>query len=257
MNFMGQNQNFRKIPVRLKKEPLLEAIFEILFTDAKQSVAELLPGLIFKAMPKKYPETVRLPAADIPARILENDPNLKFVPKIRLQNQNQAVQIGEHVVSLSCRRPYSGWTVFSKDIQELILAIRETDLIRTPERFSLKYIDLIALDPPRGLECLNLELRMGEYPLAKKPVQIRTEIEEDDLAHILQIVSPAVASVPGEEQKAKGILIDIDSIWNPKEKNPWEAIESRLDDIHSSCKQMFFNLLTQRTIDLLEPEYGE
>jgi len=90
---MNNERPSPKIPIRLKKEPLLEAIFEIRFTGAKQSVAELLPGLIFKAMPEKYPETVRLPAADIPARILENDPNLKFVPKIRLQNQNQAIQL--------------------------------------------------------------------------------------------------------------------------------------------------------------------
>ncbi|MFP4307980.1 MAG: TIGR04255 family protein [Desulfococcaceae bacterium] len=254
---MNNERPSPKIPIRLKKEPLLEAIFEIRFTGAKQSVAELLPGLIFKAMPEKYPETVRLPAADIPARILENDPNLKFVPKIRLQNQNQAIQIGEHVVSISCRRPYSGWAVFSKDIRNLIFAIRETKLIRAPERFSLKYIDLIALNPPRGLKCLNIDLRIGEYALAQKPVQIRTEIEEADLTHILQIVSPAIASLPGEEKQTKGILIDIDSIWNPDEKNPWEGIESRLDDIHSSCKQMFFSLLTQRTIDLLAPEYGE
>lgn len=97
-----------KIPIRLKKEPLLEAVWEIRFSWTKPFVADLLPGLLFKALPKKYNNTVRLPAADIPAPIVERDPNLRYVPKIRLENGNQSIQVGEHVASLSCRRLYSG-----------------------------------------------------------------------------------------------------------------------------------------------------
>ncbi|HAF49802.1 MAG TPA: hypothetical protein DCL04_01655, partial [Synergistaceae bacterium] len=51
--------------------------------------------------------------------MVEHDPNLRYAPKIRLENDNQVVQIGEHVISLNCRRPYSGWTQFSADIREL------------------------------------------------------------------------------------------------------------------------------------------
>jgi hypothetical protein len=103
-----------KIPVSLKKEPLLEAIWEIRFSSDKPSVAELLPGMLFSSnsLPQKYGNIVRLPAADIPAAITEQDQSLRYVPKIRLENGNQAVQIGEHVVSLNCRRPYSGWSIF-------------------------------------------------------------------------------------------------------------------------------------------------
>ena len=43
-----------KIPVSLKKEPLLEAIWEIRFSAAKSSIADLLPGMLFKALPGRY-----------------------------------------------------------------------------------------------------------------------------------------------------------------------------------------------------------
>ncbi len=88
----------KRIPVRLKREPLLEAVWEVRFTSAKRSVVELLPGLIYKALGSNYPNAVRLPAADIPSVVVEQDPSLRFVPKIRLEGNNHAVQIGDHVV---------------------------------------------------------------------------------------------------------------------------------------------------------------
>lgn len=245
-----------RIPVRLKKEPLLEAIWEIRFSGAKPSIADLLPGMLFKALPGRYSNIVRLPASDIPAPIVAQDPNLRYVPKIRLENGNQAIQIGEHVVSLSCRRPYSGWTRFSIDIRELAKAVQDTGLVETLERFSLKYIDLIELAQPLGLRCLNLDLMLGTHEISTKPVQLRTELKEKDLIHIVQVVSPAEVTLPGMEGRLKGVLVDIDTIKPLSEQEAWKSLDERLDDAHTACKQMFFSLLKPETVDELEPEYG-
>ena len=245
-----------KIPVRLKKEPLLEAVWEIRFSGTKSSLADLLPGMLFKAFPGKYGNIVRLPAADIPAPIVEHDKNLRYAPKIRLENGNQAVQIGEHVVSLSCRRPYSGWGRFSDDIRDLVKAVQDTGLIEKLERFSLKYIDLIMLEQPFGLGCLNLSLKLGTHEISTKPVQLRTEIKESDLMHIVQIVSPAEVSLPGVQGRLKGVLLDIDTIKHLDEKESWENLDGRLDDVHMACKKMFFSLMKPETVEKLEPEYA-
>ena len=246
-----------KIPVRLKKEPLIEAVWEIRFLDAKPSVAELLPGLVFNALPDKYPNIIRLPSADIPAPIIEQTSKFRYLPKIRLEGKNQAVQIGEHMVSLSCRRPYSGWKTFSEDIRRLMEVVRDTGLIYGLERFSLKYIDLIELDDPPSLSCLDLKLKMGGYEIDTRPLQLRTEIKECDLIHIIQVVSPAEASIPGESSRVRGVLLDIDSIRPMKENESWPDVDSHIDDVHLSSKKMFFGLLTSETIDNLEPEYKE
>lgn len=246
-----------KMPTRLKKEPLIEAVWEIRFTSAKPSVSDLLPGVVFKALPDKYSNIVRLPSADIPALLVEHDPKFRYVPKIRLEGRNQAVQIGERVVSLSCRRPYSGWKTFSDDIRTVIKIVRDTGLIDRLERFSLKYIDLIELDQLPSLSCLNLELKMGGYEINTRPVQLRTEIKEGDLIHIIQIVSSAEASIPGESGRVSGVLLDIDSIRPMKENESWSDVDNNLDDVHLSSKKMFFDLLTPETTDNLEPEYEE
>lgn len=244
-----------KIPVRLKKEPLLEAVWEIRFFGAKSSVADLLPGMLFKALPGRYGNIVRLPAADIPAAIVERDPNLRYMPRIRLENDNQAVQVGEHIVSLNCRRPYSGWNKFASDIRDLAKVVRDTGLIDRLERFSLKYVNLFELDRPLGLGCLNLDLRLGKYEIGTRPVHFRTEIKEDDSTHIIQIASPAEAALPGVQERLKGVLLDIDTIKNLEEDESWSDLDSWLDDVHTACKRMFFSLLKPETVDRLEPEY--
>lgn len=246
-----------RIPVRLKKEPLLEAIWEIRFSGGKSPVADLLPGILFKSFPGKYDTAAKLPTADIPTPVVEHDPNLRYAPKIRLEEGNQAVQIGDRVVSLSCRRPYSGWDRFSNNIRKLAKAVQETGLVERLERFSLKYVDLIELEKPVGLAHLNLELKMGEYELAAKPVHLRTRIMENDLIHIIQIISPAEMSLPGVEGRLKGVLVDIDSIKLMTDDESWDALYRRLDDVHASCKKMFFSILKSETVNSLEPEYEE
>lgn len=247
----------RKDPIRLNKEPLIEAVWEIRFISEKPSFADLLPGLIFKELPNKYPNIVRLPAADFPAPILEQDPNLKYAPKIRMEDANHSVQIGEHVVSLSCSRPYSGWEKFSTDIRTLIDVVSNTKLIARLERCSLKYIDLIDLSETPSLKCLNVKLKLGAQDIDIQPLQLRTEIKENGLTHTIQIVSPAEVTLPGESKRLRGVIVDIDTIKFIKESESWDKVNDFLDLAHSASKSIFFNILKAETIEKLKPEYEE
>ncbi len=245
----------KKIPVNLKKEPLLEAVWEIRFNSEKSSIAELIPGLLFNSLNEQYTNIIRLPTADIPARIVEHDPNLRYVPKIRLDGGNRAVQIGEHVVSLSCRRPYSGWKAFATDIRALIGLLRDFKLIDKLERFSLKYIDLIELNHPPNIRCLNLELKLGENEINIQPVNLRTEFEVGSFIHIVQIQSPAEVTLLNLADKLTGVLVSTDTIYMMKENEFWDDIEIHLDAAHSASHKFFFSLLSVDSLEKLEPEY--
>lgn len=245
-----------RIPLRLRKEPLLEAIWEIRFSGRNSSVADLLPGMLFKSFPDKYTKATKLPAADMPAPLIECDPSALYAPQIQLAGAaNQAIQIGDRALSLSCRRPYSGWNRFAADIVEIANAVQETGLVDRLERFSLKYIDLIELEKPEGLALLDLDLKMGGHQLASKPVQLRTEIYEKDLIHIIQIISPAQVGLPGTDERLKGVLVDIDTIKFITEDASWGVLYQKLDDVHASCKRMFFSMLKPETIESLEPVF--
>jgi uncharacterized protein (TIGR04255 family) len=86
---------------------------------------------------------------------------------------------------------------------------------------------------------------------------LRTEIKEDDLIHIIQIISPAEVSLPRQSERNIGVLLDIDTIKPLKGDESWLDIDESIDRVHQSCKTVFFGLLTKDTITKLEPEYKD
>jgi uncharacterized protein (TIGR04255 family) len=244
----------KPVPKRLRKEPLLEALWEIRFTSDRESVAELLPGLIFKALAAEFPRIERLPAASLPSAIVLQDANLRYVPTVRLEGSPYSIQIGEHVISLSCRRQYTGWGNFEPKIMELAEILRQTSLITRPERFSLKYIDVIPLPESPSLEPLRVVMKLGVHELTSRPVQLRTELREDGFLHIIQILSSAQAVLPTGE-RFDGLLLDIDTISQRGPGEFWSDFSPLLNRAHQLNKNLFFQLLTDETIDQLEPEY--
>jgi uncharacterized protein (TIGR04255 family) len=171
-----------------------------------------------------------------------------------LESDPFSVQIGERVVSLNCRRPYAGWPEFSRRIAALATALEETGLLTKPERFSLKYIDLIELEEPPSLSYLNVATEVGGHDLGKRPVHIRTEIEEDGLVHVLQIASPAEVRL-GRGEAHKGVLVDIDSIQKADPEDFWTTLSERVDKAHALSKELFFSLLSDNALKQLQPEY--
>jgi len=244
----------KSVPKRLRKEPLLEAVWEIRFTSDRESVAELLPGLIYKALEIEFSKIERLPAANLPSAIVLQDEKLRYVPTVRLEGNPYSIQIGERVISLSCRRPYTGWVNFEPKIMELAGILKETSLITRPERFSLKYIDIINLSGSPSLSPLRVVMKLGAHELISNPVQLRTELREDGFIHIIQILSSAQA-VLSTGERFEGLLIDIDTICQREPDEFWSDFQPLLNRAHLLNKILFFHLLTDETIRQLEPEY--
>ena len=75
-----------KLPVRLAKEPLLEAIWQLRFQSEQQVVSEILTGTIFQSLRSDFNSTERLPFGSIslPKDLTDRQPNLLYAPSIRL-----------------------------------------------------------------------------------------------------------------------------------------------------------------------------
>jgi uncharacterized protein (TIGR04255 family) len=241
------------IPKKLRKEPLIEAVCELRFTSDKDSISDLLPGLIFQKLSERFPKIEKLPASNLPAFVLKSDPNLRYTPTIKLTGEPYSIMIGEHVFSLSCSRPYVGWDKFSLIIVELLTLIRETSLINHPERISIKYIDILPDTEKLTLESLNIDLQIGGNRITTAAVQLNTEINAAEYTHIIQIASPAKATL-NNGQSFDGILISIDTMSQTIPDNFWLNLKDFIDRAHAINKSMFFSLLKDETIKLLEPE---
>ena len=242
------------IPKRLGKEPLIEALWEIRFTSEDGSVGEILPGLLYQKLRDRYPKLERLPAADIPRPIAEADPSLRYQATVRLHAPPFAVQIGAHAVSVTCAKPYSGWDAFHERIMDVATTLKATGLASKPERFSLKYVNLLDLDPPPSLALLNVELNVGGRSVEREPVHVRTELRDAECIHIIQIAAPVQAAV-GQAKPVTGVLIDLDTVVVLDPGSFWENLQPRLLAARTQSKKLFFRLLTEATLARLEPEY--
>lgn len=249
-----ENANKDILPIRLKEEPVVEAVWEVRIKSVKGALAEVLSGILFNAFKDNAPEIVRLPTADIPSPIIDKVPNFRYFPKVRLEAGNKFIQIGDRVVSVSCRRPYPGWNDFSKYIRRVIHIVSGVGMIECLERFSLKYMDMIQLDRFPGLRCLDVDLRVDGYEMDDRPVLIRTEISENKFVHVLQVVSSAEIKI--HKEVLRGVLVDIDTIRSMREDEGWSVIERELDEIHLASKKMFFSILRSDALQYLGPEYG-
>lgn len=245
------------MPVRLAKEPIIEAIWEIRFESRAPSAGDVLPGLVYNELRDKYPQVVRLPGADIPHPVAVKEPAFRYMPRIGMHANNQAILLGERVAALSVRRPYPGWSSFSRDIRSLLQVLKGTDLIDTIERFSLKYVDVIDLGPEPTLEWLNMTLRLGTHEIGAEPAQVRAEIDDGNLTHRVQAISPAEVAFGDGGEGLRGVLLEIDSVRILRQGESWSVVEDELDTVHTACKRMFFSLLTAETLNLLEPVYEE
>lgn len=243
------------LPTRLKKEPLIEAIWQAQF-EGEQGIGDVLPGILFTELKKDHSalQLRRLPSADIPAPLAQMDPNLRFAPKMLMEEPGGSFiwQMGDRVITLNCRKPYVGWGRFKDAVVALTQIVEGSGLIPNPQRHSLRYIDLLRDELATDLAPLRLALKLGDHQI-KDRLQMRLEIPDAECLHVVQIATAAQANLAGEQMT--GSIIDLETLPANAPGN-WDSLRAQLDLLHKHSKSLFFRqILTEETIQKLEPEY--
>ncbi len=255
LSLAWQGKNQMKLPLKLGKEPLIEAIFEIRFT-ATLPVSSILPGLMFQGLQgEKLIE--RLPASELPQQLRNIDPNLRYAPLIRIRWQSFTILISDQSVGLACTIPYPGWGAFKPAILKIVEIVGLAGVIESVERFSLKYTDILPLELGDLDSLVEFDLKIGPYDAAGKNVQIRAEIPKDGLIHLVQLASSGTAKM-ADGTTREGVALDIDTValvGNAEFSDFFETLAERVEFGHLENKAMFFACLKQKAIDKLEPVY--
>ena len=247
-----------RIPKRLKKEPLIEAIWQLqLEPVAGTPIGDLLPGILFTALRREHPnlQLQRLPSADIPAQMAQIDPNLRHMAKYRMEDPDSSFmfQVGDRIITLNCRRPYAGWTNFKAKILSLVEIVKGSLLVPTPLRHSLRYIDFLTLEPAPSVSSLQLSLKLGAFDIHARPMQTRVELLDGTCIHVVQIATPAQVGLP--EGMKEGSIVDLET-FSTESLVDWNVIATQIDYMHERSKALFFeNILTKQAIEQMEPEY--
>lgn len=249
-----------RIPKRLKKEPLIEAIWQVQLEPApEQALGDVLPGVLFSALRSRQPglQIRRLPVADIPAPVAALDPNLRFAAKYRIEAPPwpYLFHIGNRVITINCRRPYLGWDDFKVKILELIDVLESSGFVPAPNRHSLRYIDLLQLDTLPGLAGLRVGLTVGDHQIIQDPLQMRVEVADGDCIHVLQVATGAQVRL--NDMELQGTLIDQETLAVLPEPS-WDRTREGLEALHEASKRLFFcQILSESAVALMEPDYEE
>ncbi len=243
------------LPKRLRKEPIIEAIWQAQF-ESSQGIGDVLPGILFTELRKSHPglQLRRLPSADIPAAIAQVDPNLRFMPKMLMEEPGGSFiwQVGDRVITLNCRRPYVGWARFKDAAVALSRIVESSGLIAQPQRHSLRYIDLLTEELADDLSVLRVAMNVGDLSIRNR-VQMRVEIPDADCLHVVQIATGAQVNLSGSQ--ITGTVVDMET--SPANSTgDWSAVRAQLDVLHDLSKALFFRqILTVETVLKLDPEY--
>ena len=245
-----------RLPTKLGKEPLIDAIFELRFSSSAPA-SVVFPGFLFNELSgdKKIEQ---LPIAQLPKPVRDADPNLRFAPLSRLDWGNYFVNIGDYSVSVSCKYPYPGWAYFRAAITRTMEVLAKTKIVERIERYSMKYVDLIpATDDQHKISLLNFDVSIAGHKLEKEPFQLRIEVPRVGFTHAVQLVSSAQATLHNGKVM-EGMIVDVDTFAD-QGGVPIQAVldgfDEKLDLIHAANKEMFFDCLTPEAIESLEPNY--
>lgn len=247
----------KKLPKKLGKEPLIDAIFEIRFSS-DDPVSEIIPGFLFSRLAGNK-KIESLPVAQIPRDLREANPNLKFAPTTRLHWDNFTINVSNFGVSVGCNYPYQGWQKFKSAIVEVVSCLGDINIFNSIDRYSMKYVDLIPSDDIRHqISLVNMNISVADHKIESEGFLLRVEIAKDSFVHIIQIMPAASAKlIDGTDRK--GIIIDVDTIHDIDHQTIpnviGEDFQARLDLIHNANKKMFFDCLKSETIENLEPVY--
>lgn len=241
-----------KLPVSLGKSPIIDALIEIRFITSLFKNAVF--GVIYNEIRSDYPgAVVQLPILQIPEQIRDQDPNLKFKPTYRIENEKYVIQIGSDVLSIGCKVPYVGWDEFYNHSKLIINRLITKNIIGTVTRLGVRYINFF--DNNEMLNNCNISLSISNYDFSN--TLIRSEIKKDGFVSTLQFSDNARYKPNPILAEKVGSLIDIDTSKQYYDASFQQNIDSELLGAHKCEKELFFSLLKDHFISSLNPIYNE
>lgn len=248
----------QRLPITLKHEPLIDAVFEVRLNNNKPPLADILPGILYHELEPKPVSIKRLPAAEIPQPIRADNPDLQSQPVLRLEWDRYSIAVGDRNIVIGCILPYPKWPNFKNTILELTERIAKIEIQGTVERYSVKYINLIkAPSFSEQISKIKMAIKLGPVEANDNAVSLQVHQKEGDVIHILNAIIGAEVKL-SDDTRVSGAIVDIDSIHNiniPDFRTFAASLEPGLEQLRQKNKEIFFGCLTNATIEEMEPAY--
>jgi len=242
-----------RLPLELKHDIIFEAVFELRFEPNIPNGAVF--GVIYPIIMEKFPNLnhISLPILDLPDAVRNSDPQFKYQPLNRLQGEGLSIGIGPRVICFSVLKPYIGWNKWKPIILDILIKVSDKKVIKYAEKTGLRYLNFINQDV---FSLINVEVKVINNTIKPVATTVRTEIQEGEYIKALQIANNASMNENGQIRHGSLIDIDITRMKNLQNNDFKFNLETILDKSHSLAKQLFFDILRDNFLKMLEPVYG-
>jgi uncharacterized protein (TIGR04255 family) len=234
-----------KIPKKINRCPIAEAVVELRFESSIP--AEVIMSKIFNKLGSEYPQFEKLPITEIPTIIRDAQINLKFSPHYRLSNENFIIQFGPRSFSIVCQKEYKGWSEYFKKIEHAFNEIKNLNIIDSPSRFGLRYINFF--EKENIFEKIKVGMSLANNSLLEQKNVFRSEFNMDEFVCVVQITNNALL-----QNKINGSSIDIDIIIDKDDRILRDFVQLTLK-AHDIERKIFFGILQEDFLSKLEPEF--
>ena len=248
----------KRYPIKLKNSPLVETICEIRFNTNIPS--EAIIGVVFQSVSSLLndPKIVNLPLSQMPIEVRSNIPDIDYQQLYQIKSDNFVIGVGAKVVTFSQRKPYTGWSIYSKFILDAINKLISCNLFDEITRVGLRYINIL---DDSLLKVSNFKLSYSGKEVTNETTSM-TRLEErinDSLILVFNLNNNILVGVNQQKPK-KASMIDIDVIQEisiPLIKDNGQVLVSSFNKLHDMVNQRFFDLLNDSFLNSLGPMYVE
>lgn len=245
-----------RLPIRLEREPLVDAVFELRFAGVDY-LSDILPGFLFHEFGGQATIS-RLPAAEIPKPMRSVDPNLRFAPTQKLDLERFVISIGDQNVLVNCKLPYPKWKYFKEAILDVTGRIKRLGIAGPVERYSLKYVNIIETSSQDVKAAgIRVDIKLGDVQVGEDHFSLQVRRNEDDIVHVLSVLTNAQVAL-SDGKLLSGTVIDVDSIRqlsSPQFNEFVDSLEFGIESLRQANKAKFFGCLTEQAINAMGPVY--
>lgn len=222
----------------LKDNPIIDTGLEMTLSYSVPSDA--IVGILFNMLHQndEHVGLQKLPVSNIPDDIRRMDPNLKNKPTHQISCMDGFVQIGDSVLCIGGKMPYTSWANFEQFIKQIIDFLSQNSLINLVELVKLRYLNFYT---ENIFERINLNISMdGINNICSGSTVFRTEIPcTEDIIGVLQITNGVHVKNESLELDNDGSLIDIQTLAKKVSLDNWlDAVQN----LHEHVESLFIKL---------------
>ena len=238
-----------RLPIRIARCPIVEAIFEARFVSPQPWTT--MPGLLFAQIRERYPGQKDLPLTQVPEEVRRQDASLMILPLVQFLGETFLVQLGPRVVSLVTKpNAYPGWTAIQQELKWLVERLKAAGFVGETERVGTRYIDFFDGDV---FGELRLGLQVNEKPLQGTQTDLTTILRRDAVSIRLHVTNGAIVAT--KDGPKPGSVLDVDAWFGPMDVDLFGNGLVRFAEAHEAIKGLFFGLLKPESLNKLEPTY--